>query len=81
MNKTILYELQSSARSMLQSIFIALFAITPQLANATLEEDVQQLETYCYQYALKYDYFNEKWVPFTNISRELPNAAIQPELL
>jgi len=34
-----------------------------QLYRSEREEDVKQLESYCYQYALKYDYFNEQWVP------------------
>jgi len=50
-----------------------------QLYRSEREEDVQQLESYCYQYALKYDYFNEQWVPFTNITRELPNEIRSPD--
>ncbi len=50
-----------------------------QLYRSEREEDVQQLETYCYQYALKYDYFNEQWIPFTNLSMELPNEVRNPD--
>ncbi len=50
-----------------------------QLYRSEREEDVKQLETYCYQYALKYDYFNEAWVPFSNIARELPNEVRNPD--
>jgi hypothetical protein len=50
-----------------------------QLYRSEREEDVQQLETYCYQYALKYDYFNEQWIPFTNLSIELPNEVRNPD--
>ena len=33
-----------------------------QLYRSEKEEDVRQLESYCYQYAVKYDYFNEEWI-------------------
>jgi len=35
-------------------------------------EDMKQLEGYCFQYAIKYDYFNEKWINFDNIRMLLP---------
>ena len=50
-----------------------------QLYRSEQEEDFQQLESYCYQYAVKYDYFNEDWVSFESISRELPNEIRSPE--
>jgi hypothetical protein len=50
-----------------------------QLYRSEREEDVRQLESYCYQYALKYDYFNEDWVPLENITRELPREITNPE--
>lgn len=43
------------------------------------EESVQQLESYCYQYAVKYDYFNENWIMLNNILQELPDAPENPE--
>ena len=50
-----------------------------QLYRSEREEDVQQLESYCYQYALKYDYFDEDWVPLESITRELPGEIRNPE--
>jgi len=38
------------------------------------EESVQQLESYCYQYAVKYDYFSDRWIILNNILQELPYA-------
>ena len=35
-------------------------------------EDMKQLEGYCFQYAIKYDYFNEEWINFDNIRMLLP---------
>jgi len=50
-----------------------------QLYRSEREGDFQQLESYCYQYAVKYDYFNEEWVTFESITRELPNEVRNPE--
>jgi hypothetical protein len=50
-----------------------------QLYRSEREEDIKQLESYCYQYAVKYDYFNEDWVPFESITRELPAEIRSPE--
>ena len=36
-------------------------------------EDIKKLDSYCYNYAAKYDYFKDNWVKFENIQRELPN--------
>jgi hypothetical protein len=35
-------------------------------------EDSSRLEDYCYQYATKYDNFDNKWIPFNNLLIELP---------
>lgn len=36
------------------------------------EQDIRELESYCFQYASIYDYFNEDWTYFGNISKQLP---------
>lgn len=36
------------------------------------EDNIKLLEEYCYQYAVKYDYFNEEWISFDNIKMLLP---------
>jgi hypothetical protein len=50
-----------------------------QLYRSEREQDIQQLESYCYQYAVKYDYFNEEWVSFESIVNELPSEIRSPE--
>jgi hypothetical protein len=50
-----------------------------QLYSSDKEEDIQQLENYCYQYATKYDFFNDTWISFTSIQSELPQAVYAPE--
>lgn len=39
-------------------------------SNST--ENKNKLEEYCYQYATKFDDFNNEWIPFNNILIELP---------
>ena len=35
-------------------------------------EDVKQLDSYCFQYAKKYDYFNDQWIYFDILKKQLP---------
>ena len=35
-------------------------------------EDIKKLDSYCYNYATKYDYFKDNWVFFSFIQSELP---------
>ena len=35
-------------------------------------ENKSRLEDYCYQYATKFDNFNDEWIPFNNILMEVP---------
>ena len=35
-------------------------------------DDYKKLESYCYNYATKYDYFNDDWVDFVLLQRQLP---------
>jgi hypothetical protein len=44
-------------------------------------DNMKLLEGYCFQYAVKHDYFNDQWVNFENIRMMLPlslNSNIQP---
>jgi hypothetical protein len=43
------------------------------------EEDIKKLEDYCYQYATKYDYFNDNWIYFSEIEKILPIKIDNPE--
>lgn len=64
--------------TIVKALFIKIPADAPnlnrlrQLYRSENEEDIQQLESYCYQYANKYDYFNDQWIPFSRIQLELP---------
>jgi hypothetical protein len=60
-----------------KALFIKLPVETPDLnkirmlARSSNQNDLQQLETYCYQFAEKFDDFNEGWVPMDKLSVEL----------
>ena len=60
-----------------KALFIKLPVETPELnkirtlARSNNQNDLQQLETYCYQFAEKFDDFNEDWVPMNRLSVEL----------
>lgn len=43
------------------------------LARSELQADMQQLETYCFQFAEKFDDFNEEWISMDRLVAELPN--------
>ncbi len=55
------------------------YATVRRLYTSEDEEDIRQLESYCYQYAVKYDYFEDDWVPFGRITDELPDEITNPE--
>lgn len=42
-----------------------------RLVRSNSQEDMQELESYCYQFAEKFDDFNEEWVPMDRLSVEL----------
>jgi len=64
--------------NIVKAVFIKLPVDAPnlnrirQLYRSDREEDIQQLESYCYQYADKYDYFEDQWISFESILEEIP---------
>jgi len=64
--------------NIIKALFIKLPSETPELnkirilARSNDQNDLQQLESSCYQFAEKFDDFNEEWVPMDRISVELP---------
>jgi len=67
-----------------KALFIKLPADAPNLNSMRYlyrseeEEDIQQIESYCYQFANKYDYFNDNWVILNDILDELPETIADP---
>ena len=64
--------------NIIKALFIKLPAETPDiqkiknLARSNDQNDLQQLESICYQFAEKFDDFNEEWVLMDRLSLELP---------
>ncbi len=65
--------------NIVKALFIKLPVETPdlarvrRLARSGVQADMQELESYCYQFAEKFDDFNEEWIPMTRLSVELQN--------
>jgi hypothetical protein len=63
--------------NIIKALFIKLPVETPNidkiriLARSNDQNDLQQLESYCYQFAEKFDDFNEEWVSMDRLSVEL----------
>jgi hypothetical protein len=64
--------------NILKALFIKIPAETPDmnrirtLVRSNNQSDLQQLESICYQFAEKFDDFNEDWVVMDRLSIELP---------
>jgi hypothetical protein len=65
--------------NIVKALYIKLPVETPniekikRLARSNGQSELQDLEKICYQFAEKFDDFNEEWVPFDRISIELPS--------
>jgi len=63
--------------NIVKALFIKLPVETPNiekiklLARSNDQKDLQQLEAYCYQFAEKFDDFNEEWVSMDRLTLEL----------
>jgi hypothetical protein len=63
--------------NIVKALFIKLPLETPELdrikklARSDKQSDMQQLESYCFQFAEKFDDFSENWIPMSRLSVEL----------
>ncbi|MBK8883514.1 MAG: hypothetical protein IPN67_14335 [Bacteroidales bacterium] len=63
--------------NIVKALFIKLPLETPdldkvrRLYRSNNQDDLQQLESYCFQFAEKFDDFSEEWIPMTRLSVEL----------
>jgi hypothetical protein len=68
--------------NIVKALFIKVPVETPGIdkirlwARSNDQKDLQQLESYCYQFAEKFDDFNENWVTMDRLSVELPQYII-----
>jgi len=71
--------------SIVKALFIKVPVETPGLdkirvwARSNDQKDFQQLESYCYQFAEKFDDFNEDWVTMDRLSIELPQDILNQD--
>ena len=63
---------------MVKALFIKWPATTPdiekvrKLYKSSDPEELSELEDYCSRFALRYDDYDEAWIPFTHILMEVP---------
>lgn len=63
--------------NIVKALFIKLPVETPdlekikRLARSNVQNDLQELESICFQFAEKFDDFNEEWIPMSRLSVEL----------
>lgn len=71
--------------NIVKALFIKLPFETPNLwkirslARSNEQKDLQELESLCFQFAEKFEDFNEKWVPLDKVSLELPQEISNEE--
>lgn len=64
--------------NIIKALFVKLSKDAPNISRvrswyrSDRNEDLTELESYCYQFAEKYDYFDEDWISFDNLLREIP---------
>lgn len=71
--------------SVVKALFIKIRLDNPSydkikgLYKSNKEDDIKALDNMAYQVAVKYDFFNDRWIPFSRILRELPEPINDPE--
>jgi hypothetical protein len=64
--------------NLVKALFIKVPKSAPNIENvkkwykSDQREDIKKLDGYCYNYAAKYDYFQDKWINFEVLKSELP---------
>lgn len=75
----------SLSSNIIKALFIKLPSEVPNIDKIRIwsrsndQKDLQQLETYCYQFAEKFDDFNEEWVTMDRLSVELPDEIVNQD--
>lgn len=64
--------------NLVKALFIKLPATTPdiekvrKLYKSSIPEEIRELEDYCSRFALRYDDYDDAWIPFTHLLMEVP---------
>lgn len=70
--------------TMIKGRLLVIPAQAPRIANARSwmqsgsTKALEQIEKYSMQHALSFDYFGDRWVPLTDIMREIPIQLVNP---
>jgi hypothetical protein len=70
----------SISETIVKALYIKLRKNTPyidkikELYRSSREDDIKSLDNLAYQVAEKYDYFGDKWLPFSVLQRQFPYA-------
>jgi len=65
-------------QSIIKTTYVKVSKSAPDISNVRQwcrsdnPDDITKLDAYCYQYASKYDNFNNQWIPFVNLFNEIP---------
>jgi len=68
----------SLTTNLVKALFIKLPETTPdigkvrKLYRSSIPNEIRELEDYCAQFALRYDDYDDAWIPFTHLLMELP---------
>jgi hypothetical protein len=68
----------SLTTNLVKALFIKLPATTPdigkvrKLFKSSIPEEIRELEDYCSRFALRYDDYDDAWIPFTHLLMEVP---------
>jgi len=68
----------SLTTNLVKALFIKLPETTPdigkvrKLYRSSIPDEIRELEDYCAQFALRYDDYDDAWIPFTHLLMELP---------
>jgi hypothetical protein len=64
--------------NLVKTLYLKIPKTAPDINNVKIwyksndKENIKKLESYCYNYATKYDYFEDQWINFSMLKRELP---------
>jgi hypothetical protein len=71
--------------NVVKALYIKLPKAAPDIANVKKwyksdeHEEVKKLDSYCHNYAAKYDYFKDNWINFDIVQREIPKQILNEE--
>ncbi len=71
--------------NIVKALFLQIPRSSPQIYNvrrwykSDSDESLKKLESYAFQYATEYEYFNDDWIDFTEIEKRLPVKIDNPD--